>query len=97
MTGSDDTIHVMLLFLSDTKYNASKNMVQSFDYDEIDGKVQLTNEAAVRYLTQNGYQGKPVSLSKIYLFASKKVQKAITGPITRTDEATGKTIREDKT
>lgn len=72
MTGSDDTIHVMLLFLSDTKYNASKNMVQSFDYDEIDGKVQLTNEAAVRYLMQNGYQGKPVSLSKIYLFASKK-------------------------
>ena len=54
MTGSDDTIHVMLLFLSDTKYNASKNMVQSFDYDEIDGKVQLTNEAAVRYLMQNG-------------------------------------------
>ncbi|MGE9925633.1 hypothetical protein ACQRAB_00925 [Megasphaera elsdenii] len=97
MTGSDDTIHVMLLFLSDTKYNASKNMVQSFDYDEIDGKVQLTNEAAVRYLMQNGYQGKPISLSKIYLFASKKVQKAITGPITRTDEATGKTIREDKT
>lgn len=97
MTGSDDTIHVMLLFLSDTKYNASKNMVQSFDYDEIDGKVQLTNEAAVRYLMQNGYQGKPVSLSKIYLFASKKVQKAITGTIMRTDEATGKTIREDKT
>ena len=93
MTGSDDTIHVMLLFLSDTKYNASKNMVQSFDYDEIDGKVQLTNEAAVRYLMQNGYQGKPVSLSKIYLFASKKVQKAITGTIMRTDEATGKTIR----
>lgn len=97
MTGSDDIIHVMLLFLSDTKYNAAKNMVQSFDYDEIDGKVQLTNEAAVRYLMQNGYQGKPVTLSKIYLFASKKVQKAITGPITRTDEATGKTIREDKT
>lgn len=97
MTGSDDTIHVMLLFLSDTKYNAAKNMVQSFDYDEIDGKVQLTNEAAVRYLMQNGYQGKAVTLSKIYLFASKKVQNAITGSITRTDEATGKTIREDKT
>lgn len=97
MTGSDDTIHVMLLFLSDTKYNAAENMVQSFDYDEIDGKVQLTNEAAVRYLMQNGYQGKTVTLSKIYLFASKKVQNAITGPITRTDEATGKTIREVKT
>lgn len=97
MTGSDDTIHVMLLFLSDTKYNAAKNMVQSFDYDEIDGKVQLTNEAAVRYLMQNGYQGKTVTLSKIYLFASKKVQNAITGPITRMDEATGKTIREEKT
>lgn len=97
MTDSDDTIHVMLLFLSDTKYNAAKNMVQSFDYDEIDGKVQLTNEAAVRYLMQNGYQGKPATLSKIYLFASKKVQNVITGPITRTDEATGKTIREVKT
>lgn len=97
MTGSDDTIHVMLLFLSDTKYNAAENMVQSFDYDEIDGKVQLTNEAAVRYLMQNGYQGKTVTLSKIYLFASKKVQNAITGFITRTDEATGKTIREEKT
>lgn len=97
MTGSDDTIHVMLLFLSDTKYNAAKNMVQSFDYDEIDGKVQLTNEAAVRYLMQNGYQGKNVTLSKIYLFASKKVQNVITGPITRTDEATGKIIREVKT
>lgn len=97
MTGSDDTIHVMLLFLSDTKYNAAKNMVQSFDYDEIDGKVQLTNEAAVRYLMQNGYQGKTVTLSKIYLFASKKVQNAIIGSITRTDEATGKTIREEKT
>lgn len=97
MIGSDDTIHVMLLFLSDTKYNATKNMVQSFDYDEIDGKVQLTNEAAVRYLMQNGYQGEPVTLSKIYLFASKKVQNVITGPIIRTDEVTGKTIREDKT
>lgn len=97
MIGSDDTIHVMLLFLSDTKYNAAKNMVQSFDYDEIDGKVQLTNEAAVRYLMQNGYQGKPVTLSKIYLFASKKVQNVITGPITRTDEVARKTIREEKT
>lgn len=97
MTGSDDTIHVMLLFLSDTKYNAAKNMVQSFDYDEIDGKVQLTNEAAVRYLMQNGYQGKTVTLSKIYLFASKKVQNVITGPIIRTDEVTRKTIREEKT
>lgn len=97
MIGSDDTIHVMLLFLSDTKYNATKNMVQSFDYDEIDGKVQLTNEAAVRYLMQNGYQGEPVTLSKIYLFASKKVQNVITGPIIRTDEVTRKTIREEKT
>lgn len=96
MTGLDNTVHIMLLFLSDTKYKSSENTIESFEYEGIHGKVQLTNEAAVRYLMQNGYKGKPVTLSKIYLFASQKVNGNIVDVIRRKNKETGKTIKEEK-
>lgn len=71
--------HVMLLFLSDVKINRETKQIDAYTYDGIQGECETTNESAVRYLVQNGFNGqKPLSLSKIYVFVTDKVSRTMT-------------------
>lgn len=68
--------HIMLLFLSDVKVDRALGEIQPVEYQGI-GQAKTTNESAVRYLLKMGYEGKPVKLSRMFLFASNLVRKEI--------------------
>lgn len=68
--------HIMLLFLSDVKFDKDNYRITPYEY-ETAGMAETTNESAVRYLLKTGYKGRPIGIDKMFVFATKKVQKSI--------------------
>lgn len=66
--------HIMLLFLSDVKVDKDTGCINAFPYEGLERECETTNESAVRYLLQHGFDGKNITLSKMYVFATDKVQ-----------------------
>lgn len=67
--------HVLLTFLSDVKKNGPKQgpwTVSRSRYEGI-GDTYTTNESAVRYLMQKGWNNEPIRLERIFAFASNTV------------------------
>ena len=70
--------HIMLLMLSDVKTDRSHPERVSMVKDAGDiGDCGVTNESAVRHLLLSKEDGRNISLDKMFLFATKKVQEPI--------------------
>lgn len=70
--------HIMLLLLSDVKTDRDHpNRVSMAEYKNGIGPCGVTNESAVRHLLLADDDGSKITLDKIFLFATKKVQEPI--------------------
>ena len=70
--------HIMLLMLSDVKTDRSHpERVSMVKYAGDIGDCGVTNESAVRHLLLSKEDGRNISLDKMFLFATKKVQEPI--------------------
>ena len=70
--------HIMLLLLSDVKTDRDHpDRVSMAEYKNGIGPCGVTNESAVRHLLLADDGGSKITLDKIFLFATKKVQKPI--------------------
>ena len=70
--------HIMLLMLSDVKTDRKKpKRVSMVEYAGAIGDCGVTNESAVRHLLLSQEDGRNISLDKMFLFATKKVQEPI--------------------
>ena len=71
--------HIMLLMLSDVKTDRKNpKRVSMVEYEgNIRRKCGVTNESAVRHLLLSKEDGRNISLDKMFLFATKKVQEPI--------------------
>ena len=70
--------HIMLLMLSDVKTDRSHpERVSMVKYAGDIGDCGVTNESAVRHLLLSEEAGRNISLDKMFLFATKKVQEPI--------------------
>jgi hypothetical protein len=78
--------HIMLMFLSDIKTYKTRDgqiKISEAQYNDLDdgfGKTESTNESAIRYLLQEGWNGEPVDhLDRLFVFASEKVRGKLVG------------------
>ena len=70
--------HIMLLMLSDVKTDRNPpERVSMVKYAGDIGDCGVTNESAVRHLLLSKEDGRNISLDKMFLFATKKVQEPI--------------------
>lgn len=81
------TKHIMLMFLSDIKTIFDKDTqtvsISKADYIDLHdgfGKTESTNESAIRYLLQEGWQNQQITaIDRLFVFASKVVRTQYVG------------------
>lgn len=79
------TKHIMLMFLSDIKTIFDKDTktvsISKGKYDDLHdgfGLTESTNESAIRYLLQEGWNGAAIdTIERVFLFASDKVREEL--------------------